>query len=74
MTRIRPEFAVHLLNPGGRAVAEAVAEDFSVLLTAIEGRGVAGRELAIVKTKLEEACFFAKRGLAVLPINQGPAS
>lgn len=67
---IRPEFQVHRLNDNGMMKAGQIAQAFSNLLTDIEALGVTGRELAIVKTKCEEACFFAKRGLASLPENQ----
>lgn len=33
---------------------------------------VGGREFAIVMTKLEEACFFAKKAMALQPENQLP--
>jgi hypothetical protein len=67
---IRPEFAVHMLNDAGKAKAAAIAEGFSILLDGLEALGVTGRDLAIVKTKLEEACFAAKRGVASLYENQ----
>lgn len=67
---IRPEFEVHMLSDNGKQKARQLAADFSSLLSAVEAAGVTGRELALVKTKLEEACFFAKRGVASLPENQ----
>lgn len=67
---IRPEFKVHMLNTAGKAKATAIAEGFSILLDGLEANGVTGRDLALVKTKLEEACFCAKRGMASLPENQ----
>jgi hypothetical protein len=67
---IRPEFEVHMLNESGKAKARNVAGAFSVLLDLIEGSGVTGRALALVKTNLETACFNAKRGIAELPENQ----
>lgn len=67
---VRPEFQVHMLNEQGKSKALALAALFSDLLDAVERRGVTGRELAIVKTKLEEACFFAKKGIASLTENQ----
>lgn len=67
---IRPEFQVHMLNENGKRKAREIAEGFSILLAGVEALGVTGRELALVKTKLEEACFFAKRGIASLPENQ----
>jgi hypothetical protein len=68
---IRPEFQVHMLNEQGRLAAVALAEEFSALLEAVERLvGGGSRELAIAKTKLEEACFFAKRALAQKPENQ----
>lgn len=64
---IRPEFKVHLVNAAGRTACTAVAEGFSILLSGLEEIGVTGRELAIVKTKLEEAAFFAKKSIASKP-------
>ena len=67
---IRPEFSVHMLNDSGKAKARSIASAFSDLLDAVEATGCTGRDLALVKTKLEEACFCAKRGVASLPENQ----
>lgn len=67
---IRPEFQVHMLSERGTQKAAGIAERFSRLLDDIENYGVTGRNLALVKTKLEEACFVAKRGIAELPENQ----
>jgi hypothetical protein len=68
--KIRPEFSVHMLNASGKAKAAKIAEGFSILLDGLEAGGVTGRDLALVKTKLEEACFCAKRGMASLPENR----
>lgn len=67
---IRPEFAVHRLNEIGLVRAALIADDFSTLLTNLEARGLAGRDLALVKTKLEWACFVAKRSMASVAENQ----
>ena len=74
---MRSEFSVHLLNPQGIKKAEALAEVFSVALSGIEALcGPEGREMAIVKTKMQEAAFFAKRAMAIRVENQkeGPPS
>lgn len=63
---IRSEFAVHMLMKDGVAKAERIAEHFTALLDRLESEcGSGGREMSIVRTKLEEACFFAKRAAAV---------
>jgi len=70
----RAEFAVHMLNETGKASARTVAARFSALLDGLEATcGKEGRDMAIVRTKLEEACFFAKRALASKPENQEAA-
>jgi len=67
-------FEVHMLNEQGKSKAKTIAEAFDVLLTtvnAVAGSSpTSGRELAIVKTKLEEACFFAKKAMANQAENQ----
>lgn len=71
----RPEFAFHKLNPDGIARAMEIADLFSVLLDQLETPYLAdrdGREMAVVRTKLEEACFFAKKAMATRPRNQEP--
>ena len=68
---VRPEFSVHMLNPGGIEKALTIARDFSILLDAVEAVcGKDGREMAVVRTKLQEAAFFAKRAMAMQPENQ----
>ena len=67
------EFQVHLLNDEGLVKAHTVASDFDLLLERMNGYVPAGREFAIVKTKLEEACFFAKKAIANEPSNQKQA-
>ena len=64
------EFAVHELNDVGFANAKQIALAFDGLLSDLEILCPAGRELSIVKTKLEEACFFAKKSVALDSGNQ----
>jgi hypothetical protein len=68
---IREEFEVHWLNEGGKVKANNLAIIFSDCLTKLEKEcGAEGREMALVKTKLQEASFFAKRAMAVKVENQ----
>jgi len=70
----RPEFAVHMLNDLGKERAEDIAEAFSSALDEIEylvgSPGNHGREMSIVRTKMEEASFFAKKAMASQKENQ----
>lgn len=66
----RQEFQVHKLNDTGIAKATQLGEAFSTCLEQIEALIPTGRERALVVTKLQEASFFAKRAIAVLPENQ----
>jgi hypothetical protein len=67
----RPEFTFHLLNDIGKEKAIQVADIFSGTLNRLEFVcGQTGREMSIVRTKLEEACFFAKKAMAVREENQ----
>ncbi len=76
-------FEVHRLNAGGFSRAEDLAQAFddveqrmseAVGPIADGGRGVGGRELALARTKLQEACFWAKRAMALQVENQEVAS
>lgn len=67
---VNKEFEVHILNDEGIEKAKALAGDFDGLLCTLIALLPAGRELSIVKTKLEEACFFAKKAIASDPANQ----
>lgn len=65
------EFAVHMLNDEGKQKAEKIADAFGTLLDSLyEMCGSQGREMAIVRTKLEEASFFAKKAMATQKENQ----
>jgi hypothetical protein len=64
-----------MLNETGKQKANDIAQAFDNCLMAITSSTFGslcpqGRELAIVKTKLEEACFFAKKSMANVPENQ----
>lgn len=69
--KIRKEFTVHKLNDVGMGRAKGLASTFTDFLDNLEAMcGVDGREMAIVRTKLEEASYYAKRAIAVKPENQ----
>lgn len=63
-------FEVHMLNETGKGKARLIAESFDALLTDLSDLCGVCREMSIVKTKLEEACFFAKKSMANQPENQ----
>lgn len=65
-----PEFETHRLNADGLQKAAAIAGEFAGLLSKLTVLCIEGRELAIVRTKLEEACFFAKKAMALNLVNQ----
>ena len=65
-----PAFAVHKLNDQGLRRAAEIATHFNALLLQLEAQCPSGREMAIVRTKLEEACFFAKKSVAMDSRNQ----
>lgn len=59
-------FKSHKLNEEGFAEASYIGEQFDELLNAIwnVAEGVESRELSLVKTHLEQACFYSKKLLA----------
>jgi hypothetical protein len=65
------EFEVHKLNAIGLSNMQEISNEFNRLMTRLEyiidQNPENGRLLSIVATKLEEACFFAKKALAVDP-------
>jgi hypothetical protein len=70
---MRPEFDVHILNDTGLEKARQLGTEFSELLNNVEqicGSLNNGREMALVRTKLQEASYYAKRALALNPDNQ----
>lgn len=69
---IRQEFQVHVLTDRGLALATEIAEVFSDTLERIEALVPAGRERALVVTKLQEAAFYAKRGMAMANRKDAP--
>jgi hypothetical protein len=64
-------FDVHMLNEEGKSKAVEIAKVFSVLLYSLETMMPSNsRNMSIVKTKLQEAAFFAKREMAEQKENQ----
>jgi hypothetical protein len=69
-TPMRPEFTVHMLNETGKQKAAQIAEAFDQCLGQLEALcPTKTREFSIVKTKLEEASFFAKKAMANDEVN-----
>lgn len=67
----RDEFSVHILSDEGVEKAKRIASLFTLLLDGLEEAcGDDGRDMAIVRTKLQEAAFFARRAMAVREENQ----
>lgn len=66
---VHPLFQVHMLNDQGKVKAGAIAKAFDLLLQELVSVCPEGREFSIVKTKLEEASFFAKKAMANNPEN-----
>jgi len=67
------EFEVHKLSDIGLEKAGLIRDLFDTFLTALEQlltTSTSSREFSIVKTKLEEACFFAKKSMAINLSNQ----
>lgn len=71
-----PIFEVHKLNDQGIEKARSLAtcfddllKDVNTLLDPVNSKPN-GREYSVVKTKLEEACFFAKKAIANQKENQ----
>lgn len=58
------EFRVHKLDEFGLSKMQEIADIFDNALTSIINICPEGRELSIVRTKMEEACFFAKKSMA----------
>lgn len=65
-----PLFRVHRLNEDGLKKADEIAAAFNDCLNRLRGMCSEGREFALVKTKLEEAAFFAKKSMANVAENQ----
>jgi hypothetical protein len=59
----------HALNDIGMEKAGNIASAFDKLLSALEQLCPEGRELSTVRTKLEEAGFFATKAMASSPEN-----
>lgn len=64
-------FQVNRLNEDGMKKADEIAFQFDALYTKLAKLcPTEGREISIVKTKLEEACFYAKKSVALNVKNQ----
>lgn len=68
------EFSVHILNEAGIEKAKNIAAVFDNALQELKTLCPDSREFSITKTKLEEACFFAKKSMASASDNQKEAA
>ena len=59
-----------VLNPEGIRRAAVIRKAFTTLLRTLDLLVPEGREFSLAKTKLEEASFFAVRGMALDQSNQ----
>jgi hypothetical protein len=65
MNNMSPEFTSHQLNDLGLARCQNISVAFDTLLKVIEAAVPESRQLSIVITKLEEACFYARKGVSL---------
>lgn len=63
------EFTFHKLNKVGIEKAMRISKAFDSLLEEIKEHVTEGREFALTKTYLEQACFFCKKAMALDPAN-----
>lgn len=72
-TGVDPLFANFQLTELAQVKCDDIAKIFDVTLRSLENITPLGsREGAIVRTKLEEACTYAKKALQLLPSSQTP--
>ncbi len=68
---INPLFDTKALGQTAWGKVQKISQEFDGFLSKLEEiAGKDGREMALVRTKLEEACFFAKKSLAMKSENQ----
>ncbi len=67
---MNPLFKVHKLNSEEFEKAKTIAKKFDELLSTLEPLAYPGRELALAKTHLEQACIYLKRAIAIDPTDQ----
>jgi hypothetical protein len=66
-----PEFQSWPLNQHGVEKVAQITAAFDVLLNEVkEAIGQESRYFSLVKTKLEEGCMIARKGVAIQPGNQ----
>ncbi len=63
-------FTHEKLNPAGTEKVDHVEGIFATALELLNEVCPPGRELALVKTKLQEACFWAKKAICETEANQ----
>lgn len=69
----RREFKVHSLNTLGQQKATTISEAMADLLSKLEDIcGSEGREIALVRTHMEMAGFYAKKAMALQAENHQP--
>jgi hypothetical protein len=62
---MNPEFETYVLDSEGIEAAQIVAQIFNNALNLLLPlTGSSGREVSIVRTKLEEDCFFSKKAVS----------
>lgn len=64
------EFSAINMNDSAVEKCRVIRKSFSDALSAIKQHVKPGRELAIVTTKMQEACMWSIRGIAMDPANQ----
>lgn len=63
-------FKFHKLNEAGQQKAQEIQKIFETTAADLGQVCGGGREWSLVMTKLEEACFFAKKSMAMMEVNQ----